>query len=99
MPSVTAKLEPQELVSFYMDRNFRSYMDAALTSAKIVPRGSDTVYAIEWTYRSVGKTPYTQIDEFVFHGTTVYHIQGVYPSFDTEARNTIIKTVQSPRLR
>ncbi len=99
LPStITSRLDPREMVNFYLHQIIRSSMQGKVLSVKVIERNGEKVYSVEWSYVTSlnrDQIEFIVLDEFIFRGDTVYQSHGVYASFRSEIRNTIVRMVQS----
>ena len=97
-PSIAARLEPREIVNFYIHELLRSSIGGKVISAKVLERNGEKVYSVEWTYTATqysDKLQFVALEEFIFRGDRVYWIHGEYATIRANARDTIFRMVQS----
>lgn len=92
--TVANKLSQADLVNFYLDRVLKYSIGGAVVKANVVNLNGNQAYAIERTEVAAG-IPSVEFDYFIFKGSDVYHLYGLYPSYDQLQRQIMLNIIQS----
>lgn len=92
---VASRLSRGDMVNYYIDQVLRTTIGSRVINTSVHDQQGDKVFSVEWEYISTSKLTFIVLDEFIFHKSDVYQVDGQYATFNPSMRDVIMKIEQS----
>ncbi|MDP3735413.1 MAG: hypothetical protein Q8R39_03230 [bacterium] len=93
--AVVAKVDPIDLVNFYIAQQRRSLVGVRVTAASMKERDGNKIYSVEWSYVSTKKNRLIVFDDFIFRKGKVHQVHTVYTDKNPVLRDLMVRILQS----